>query len=150
MYGPPDPTVLQLEAEAAEMMGKEAALFTTSGTQGNLIAIMVHCKRGDEVIMGDLSHTFYYEGRWHASNTEMDTRLTMIPTTTPTYRLGCCNNKLADALWWRVSCPIQFLPSLMAPFGLRCAGSLLWPWKVCRKKPMLSSTGHRGRIPSRI
>lgn len=56
-----DPTVLQLEAEAARTLGKEAGIFLSSGTQGNLIAFLVHCKRGDEVIMGDMSHTFYYE-----------------------------------------------------------------------------------------
>jgi threonine aldolase len=56
-----DPTVLQLEADAARMLGKEAGLFLSSGTQGNLLAFLVHCRRGDEAIMGDLSHTFYYE-----------------------------------------------------------------------------------------
>ncbi len=56
-----DPTTIRLEALAAERMGKEAALFVSSGTQGNLIAILVHCQRGDEVIMGQLAHTFRHE-----------------------------------------------------------------------------------------
>lgn len=60
VYGE-DPTVNALEAEAAERFGKEAALFVTSGTQGNLIALLAHCERGDEVICGDDSHTFTYE-----------------------------------------------------------------------------------------
>ncbi|MCU0465048.1 MAG: low-specificity L-threonine aldolase [Anaerolineae bacterium] len=60
VYGD-DPTVNQLEAEAAELLGKEAALFVTSGTQGNLIALLVHCGRGDEAILGDKAHTFVYE-----------------------------------------------------------------------------------------
>jgi hypothetical protein len=44
-----DPTVNKLEAMAAERLGKEAALFVPSGTMGNLIALLVHCQRGDEV-----------------------------------------------------------------------------------------------------
>jgi threonine aldolase len=61
VYGE-DPTVNRLEAEAAELLGKEAGLFVTSGTQGNLAAILAHCGRGDEVILGDKAHTFVYEG----------------------------------------------------------------------------------------
>ena len=56
-----DPTVNQLEADTAALLGKEAALFVTSGTQGNLIAILTHCGRGDEAIIGDKAHTFVYE-----------------------------------------------------------------------------------------
>lgn len=60
VYGE-DPTVIQLERDAAEMLGYEAGLFVTSGTQGNLIALMTHCGRGSEVIVGDKAHTFLYE-----------------------------------------------------------------------------------------
>lgn len=60
VYGE-DPTVNALEAEAAERFGKEAGLFVTSGTQGNLIALLSHAGRGDEAIIGDVSHTFKYE-----------------------------------------------------------------------------------------
>ena len=56
-----DPTVNRLEALAAEKIGKEAALFVVSGTMGNLVAILTHCGRGDEAIMGDECHTFHYE-----------------------------------------------------------------------------------------
>ncbi|MGB9775044.1 MAG: low-specificity L-threonine aldolase [Anaerolineae bacterium] len=56
-----DPTVRRLEEMAAERMGKEAALFVASGTMGNLVALLTHCGRGDEVILGDRSHTFIYE-----------------------------------------------------------------------------------------
>lgn len=56
-----DPTVNRLEAMAAERLGKEAALFVVSGTMGNLTALLTHCGRGDEVILGDKSHTFVYE-----------------------------------------------------------------------------------------
>src|SRR5512133_1221482 len=56
-----DPTVNRLEARAAEMLGKEAALFVPSGTMGNLTALLVHCQRGDEVIVGSLSHVYLNE-----------------------------------------------------------------------------------------
>jgi len=56
-----DPTVNQLEALAAARLGKEAGLLVTSGTQGNLVSLLSHCHRGDEVIMGHDSHTYNYE-----------------------------------------------------------------------------------------
>ena len=61
VYGE-DPTVNHLQAMAAERLGKEAGLFVASGTMGNLIAVLTHCGRGDEAIMGDCAHTFVYEG----------------------------------------------------------------------------------------
>lgn len=56
-----DPTVNRLEELAAEKMGKEAALLTTSGTQANLISVMSQTKRGDEVILEADAHLYYYE-----------------------------------------------------------------------------------------
>lgn len=56
-----DPTVNRLEALAAERLGKEAAVFVSSGTMGNLVALLAHCGRGDEMIVGDQSHIFWYE-----------------------------------------------------------------------------------------
>jgi threonine aldolase len=56
-----DPTVNELEARSAEILGKEAALFTASGTMGNLIAVLAHCARGDEAVMGTMGHTFLHE-----------------------------------------------------------------------------------------
>jgi threonine aldolase len=56
-----DPTVIKLEKLSAERMGKEAGLFVPSGTMGNLVAVLTHCGRGDEVILGNISHTFVYE-----------------------------------------------------------------------------------------
>lgn len=56
-----DPTVQRLEALAAARLGKEAALFVASGHMGNLVALLTHCGRGDEIIVGDLAHIFYYE-----------------------------------------------------------------------------------------
>ena len=60
VYGE-DPTINRLQAMAAERLGKEAGLFVPSGTMGNLAAVLAHCGRGDEVIMGDCAHTFLYE-----------------------------------------------------------------------------------------
>jgi threonine aldolase len=56
-----DPTVNRLERMAAERMGKEAALLVVSGTMGNLASILTHCRRGEEAILGNQSHTFVYE-----------------------------------------------------------------------------------------
>lgn len=56
-----DTTVNELQEKAAEMLGKEDSLFVPSGTMGNLIALMVHCQRGDEVILGDKSHIYLNE-----------------------------------------------------------------------------------------
>jgi len=56
-----DPTIRRLEAMAAERMGKEAALFVVSGTMANLVCLLTHCQRGDEIIVGDQGHIFLYE-----------------------------------------------------------------------------------------
>ena len=56
-----DATTNDLESKAATILGKEAALFVPSGTMGNLVSILTHCNRGDEIIVGDKSHTFFYE-----------------------------------------------------------------------------------------
>ncbi len=60
VYGE-DPTVNRLEAEAAELFGMDAGLLVTSGTQGNLIALLTHVPRGGEIIVGDKAHIFLYE-----------------------------------------------------------------------------------------
>ncbi len=56
-----DPTVNRLEELAANMVGKEAALFTSSGTMANLIAILTHTRPGDEILIGSEGHIFWYE-----------------------------------------------------------------------------------------
>jgi threonine aldolase len=56
-----DPTLKKLEALAARKTGKESALFVPSGTMGNLISVLSHCQRGDEVLLGDRSHIFLHE-----------------------------------------------------------------------------------------
>jgi threonine aldolase len=57
-----DPTVNRLQDTVAERAGKEAALFLPTGTQSNLAALMAHCQRGDEYIVGQNAHTYKYEG----------------------------------------------------------------------------------------
>src|SRR5688500_8620199 len=61
-----DPTVIALEERAAELTGKEAALFVASGTMGNLVCLMAHVPRGGEIIAGDASHTIQHEAANHA------------------------------------------------------------------------------------
>ena len=61
VYGD-DPTVNALQVKLAGMLGFEAGLFVPSGTQSNLLALMAHCERGDEYIVGMDAHTYKYEG----------------------------------------------------------------------------------------
>jgi threonine aldolase len=61
VYGD-DPTVNDLQDVAANLFGYEAALFAASGTQTNLIALLTHCQRGDEYLVGQEAHTYRYEG----------------------------------------------------------------------------------------
>ncbi len=60
VYGE-DPTINRLESLAAKKTGKEAALLVPSGTMGNLLALLAHCGRGDEAIIGNESHIYHYE-----------------------------------------------------------------------------------------
>jgi threonine aldolase len=60
VYGE-DPSVRRLEERAAELLGKEAALFVPSGTMANQIALLCHCQRGDEVLVGEGNHCMLYE-----------------------------------------------------------------------------------------
>ena len=61
VYGE-DPTVNRLQAVCAEQLGFEAGLFVASGTQSNLVALLAHCRRGDEYIAGQDAHTYRFEG----------------------------------------------------------------------------------------
>jgi len=61
VYGE-DPTVNRLETMAAERLGKDAAIFAASGTQTNLLALLGHCQRGDEYVVGQQAHTYKFEG----------------------------------------------------------------------------------------
>jgi threonine aldolase len=81
VYGE-DPTINELEALAAARLGKQAGLFVTSGTQGNLIALLGHARRGDEAILGYESHIFQWEVGGMASIGGI------LPHTIPTDMLG--------------------------------------------------------------
>ncbi|MBS8264358.1 low-specificity L-threonine aldolase [Mesobacillus boroniphilus] len=69
-----DPTVRELEETAAEILGKEEALFVTSGTQGNQIAVLTHCRPGQELLLEEESHIFYYESGAVAALAGVQTR----------------------------------------------------------------------------
>ncbi|MBW3114426.1 low-specificity L-threonine aldolase [Bacillus sp. MCCB 382] len=73
VYGE-DPTVLKLEKEAARILGKEEALFVTSGTQGNQIAVLTHTRPGNEILLETNSHIFYYESGAVAALAGVQTR----------------------------------------------------------------------------
>ena len=60
VYGE-DPSVNLLQKKIAKIFNKESALFVPSGTMANLISVLTHCNRGDEVILGNKSHIFFYE-----------------------------------------------------------------------------------------
>ncbi len=90
VYGE-DPTVNQLEAMAAAKVGMEAGLFVTSGTMGNLVAILTHATRGDEAIVGQDSHTFC----WEAGG--MATLGSVTPKPLPTDFMGRMDLKQVEA-----------------------------------------------------
>jgi threonine aldolase len=60
VYGE-DPSVIELQLRTAELLGKESALFVPSGTMGNQIALLVHTRQGDEVVIGEGAHVAFYE-----------------------------------------------------------------------------------------
>lgn len=74
IYGE-DPTVNHLEKLAASMLGKEAGLFVSSGTQGNQVAILTHTRPGDEIILEAESHIFYYEAAAAAALSGVQTKI---------------------------------------------------------------------------
>ncbi len=74
VYGE-DPSMNRLQERAAELLGKEAGLFTASGTMSNLIAALTFCHRGDEIIMGDQAHMFWNESAGVAALAGAQTRL---------------------------------------------------------------------------
>ncbi len=57
-----DPTVNRLESKTAKLLGHQAGMFVATGTQSNLCAILAHCQRGDEYLVGQLAHTYKWEG----------------------------------------------------------------------------------------
>jgi threonine aldolase len=78
-----DPTVLELEEEAASLLGKEAALFVASGTMGNQLAVMTHTTHGDEVLVGRPCHIAQHE----AGAAALLSGVTLVPLDAPTGRI---------------------------------------------------------------
>ena len=83
VYGD-DPTVNKLQAMAAKLLGHEAALFMPTGTQSNLVALLTHCQRGDEYIVGSDAHTYKYEGGGAAALGGIQ------PQPVPLVKMACC------------------------------------------------------------
>ena len=102
-----DPSVNRLQAAVAERAGKEAGLFFPSGTQSNLAALMAHCERGDEYLVGQLAHTYRYEAAarrcWAASSPS--------PSSMP--RMARCRS----SGWQRPSSPGRSALRAHAPAG---------------------------------
>lgn len=119
VYGE-DPTVNRLQEMAAGLMGKEAALFVPSGTMGNLAAILAHCARGDEMILGDRSHTFLFEAGGAAALGGIQ------PHTLPNRADGTLDLKAIEAAIHPDDphCPISRLVSLENTHN-RCGGVVL-------------------------
>ena len=121
VYGE-DPTVNRLEAMAAERMGKEAALFTTSGTQSNLIGVLAQTHHGNEVILGSEAHIFWYEVGGAAAIGGVVLR------TVPNDNLGCLDpNDVEQAIRGNnIHYPQTALVCLENTHN-RCGGAVLTP-----------------------
>ncbi len=118
-----DPTINRLEALAAEKVGKEKGVFVPSGTMGNLLAVLAHCGRGDEVIMGTMGHTFLSEGGGIAALGGVHTY------TIPNQRDGTLNFSDLEAAVRKPDDPHHPLSRLaiLENTQNRCGGSVLSP-----------------------
>ncbi|SQC38774.1 Low-specificity L-threonine aldolase [Klebsiella pneumoniae] len=100
VYGD-DPTVNELQRYAADLAGKEAALFLPTGTQANLVGLLSHCQRGEEYIVGQGAHNYLYEAAARRSSAVFSRS-----RSTPRRMVRCRWIK-----WWRKSNPtISILP----------------------------------------
>lgn len=122
VYGE-DPTVNALEARVAELLGKQAALFVTSGTQGNQVAIRTHTEPGDEVILDAAGHSFHFEAGATAALSGVQVHV--IPT-----RTGIFN---ADDVTERVRTPNVHAPKtrlVVAENTSNFGGGRVWPLEI--------------------
>ncbi len=122
VYGE-DPSINRLEERAAALLGKEAGLFTASGTMSNLIAGLTWCQRGDEIVMGDQAHMFWNESAGVSALAGVQVRLT------PNDDQGrIAPQDLADAIRPRgnVHVPPTTLVCLENTHN-RCSGGVLTP-----------------------
>ncbi|PKB68802.1 MAG: low-specificity L-threonine aldolase [SAR202 cluster bacterium Io17-Chloro-G4] len=118
-----DPTINKLQERAAEMLGKEAGLITTSGTMSNLIAALTYCHRGDEIIMGDQAHMFWNESAGAAALAGAQSRLV------PNDEQGRINPADVEAAI-RPKTNIHFPPTTLVCLENthnRCSGMVLTP-----------------------
>lgn len=167
VYGE-DPTVNQLEREVADLLGKESGLFVLTGTMGNLISVLTHCGRGEEVIVGDKAHIFLYEAGGSAAlggihpypvHTEPDGSLSLSSVRAavrpddihcPRTKLLCLENTQAQLGGIPLSLTyLQDIGQLARELGLllHCDGARLWnaavttgvdPVRLCKPFDSLS------------
>ena len=132
-----DPTMNRLQERAAELLGKEAAMFTASGTMSNLIATLTHCQRGDEVIMGDQAHMFWSESAGVAGVAGAQTRL--IPTDAQG-RLDPADVEAAIRPRGNIHFPPTTLVCLENTHN-RCSGRVLTPEDTSRVAEVAHASG---------
>ncbi len=159
VYGE-DPTVSRLEAMAAERLGMEAGLFVPSGTQGNLAALMAHCERGDEYIVGHNAHTYQFEGGGAAVLGSIQ------PQPVPLDEQGCMNLDAAMAAikpddahfartrllclentWWGKALPMPYLKDAedrarAQGLGMHLDGARLFNAAVAHECPVSDISRH--------
>lgn len=132
-----DPTMNRLQERAAELLGKEAGLFTASGSMSNLIATLTHCNRGDEVIMGNLAHMSWNESDERAILTGTHPRL--IPND-PQGRIDPKDLKAAIHPNNPIRGPVTSLVCLENTHN-RCGGSILTPKYTAKVADISHSAG---------
>ena len=132
-----DPSINRLQERAAEMLGKEAGLLMASGTMSNLVAILAHCQRGDEIVMGDQAHIFWNESGGASGLAGVQVRLV------PNGPQGEIDpNDLADAIRPRgnIHTPPTSLICLENTHN-RCSGGVLTPQDTKRVADVAHTAG---------
>ena len=122
VYGE-DPSINELQQKAADLLGKEAGLLMASGTMSNLVAALTHCKRGDEIIMGDQAHMFWNESA--GASALAGAQLRLVPND-PQGRIDLDDLKNAIRPKGNVHMPPTTLICLENTHN-RCSGGVLTP-----------------------
>jgi len=122
VYGE-DPSINKLQQKAADLLGKEAGLLMASGTMSNLVAALTHCKRGDEIIMGDQAHMFWNESA--GASALAGAQLRLVPND-PQGRIDLDDLKNAIRPKGNVHMPPTTLICLENTHN-RCSGGVLTP-----------------------
>ncbi len=94
-----DPSANRLQRMAAEMLGKEDALFVASGTMANLVAVLTHCESDDRILVGSEAHMHYYESEGLIRLTGVEVR------TLPNDAQGCIDPATLEETLWKEDHP---------------------------------------------